>query len=78
MSVQPPSNGWKILGAIFGIVAGLILVAIGGTCSVLFGGEMLHASGDGAGSGIAIMLISLSTLGLGCVTIYRAISNLRR
>ena len=74
MSVQPPSKGWNVLGAVFLIVGGLLLVAIGGTCSYFLGGEILR-SGGGMWP---LMLISLGTLAAGFSLIYRAVRLLRR
>ena len=74
MSVQPPGKGWNVLGAVFLIVGGLLLVAIGGVCSYFMGGAVIA---DGGGQGAPLLLISLGTLGAGFALIYQAIKLLR-
>ena len=75
MSVQPPSRGWNILGAVFMIVGGLLLIALGGTCSVFVGAEM--SSGNTMDM-VPLMLLSLATLGAGIALIYQSVKLLRR
>ena len=74
MSVQPPSKGWNVLGAVFLIVGGLLLVAIGGTCSYFLGPAILGPDK----SMWPLLLISLGTLAAGLALIYRAVRLLRR
>ncbi|MEO7814791.1 MAG: hypothetical protein ABIR87_05025 [Sphingomicrobium sp.] len=74
MSVQPPGRGWNVLGAMFLIVAGLLLVVIGGVCSYFMGGAVIS---EGGTQGTPLLLISLGTLGAGCALIYKAIKLLR-
>ena len=74
MSVQPPGKGWNVLGAIFLIVGGLLLVSIGGVCSYFLGPEILRS---GSGGLWPLLLISLATLGAGVTLIYQAIRLLR-
>lgn len=74
MSVQPPSRGWNILGALFLIVGGLLLVVLGGVCSYFVGGALISPNGGGIWP---LMLLSLATLGGGIALLYQAIRLLR-
>ena len=75
MSVQPPGKGWNVLGAIFLIVGGLLLVSIGGVCSYFLAPEVLRSGG---GNVWIVLLISLGTLAAGFSLIYQAVKMLRR
>ncbi len=75
MSVQPPGKGWNILGAIFLIVGGLLLVSLGGACSIFLGASLFDPGGGGMWP---LMLLSLATLGAGVALIYQAIKLLRK
>ena len=78
MSVQPPSRGWNILGAVFLIAGGLLLIAIGGTCSYFIFPEILRIGGGGGGGMWPLLLLSLATLGAGGALIYQAVRLIRR
>jgi hypothetical protein len=75
VSVQPPRNGWNILGAIFLIVGGLLLVLLGGSCSLFFGASM---AAPGAGDMWPLLLLSLGTLVGGLALLLQAIKILRK
>ena len=76
MSVQPPSKGWNILGAVFMSCGGLLLVALGGTCS-FFLVTMAIDEKSGFGGMWPLLLLSLAILGGGITLVVLAIRLLR-
>ena len=72
MSVQPPSKGWTILGAMFLGCGGVLLVVLGGVCSIALANSASFANGSGQ-----LVLLSLALLGGGVALIYRAVKLLR-
>ena len=73
MSVQPPGKGWNILGGIFLGCGGLLLILLGGVCSVALGSSASLSNGSGS-----LLLLCLILVAGGVAFIYQAVKLFRR